>query len=266
MVLCFNKSMPIIDPTSVSSIIEDVATQFILPRFQSLASAEVREKGPGDLVTVADTEAEAALTSRLGALLPGSRVVGEEAVSADAGVLKSLEGSDPVWIIDPVDGTANFVKGSRRFAVIVALVVKGETVHGWIHDPLAGRTTVGERGAGVWRDGRRLTLDPAGPLASMTGAGIAHRYPALSARVGRLLCQGSAAHDYLDLVDNRLQFACFSRLYPWDHAAGVLLHAEAGGYGALLDGSPYRPVSSAGVMLLAPDRDSWERLAFLLGA
>lgn len=257
--------MPIIDPSRVATILAEVSADIILPRFQSLASGEVREKGPGDLVTIADTEAEAALTHRLGSLLPHSRVVGEEAVAADGKVLHRLDGADPVWILDPVDGTANFVKGSKRFAVIVALVVEGRTVQGWIHDPLAGRTTIAERGAGVWRDGQRLGIAPPGALAGMIGAAGYRGTARLAAEVGGLLCQGSAAHDYLDLIDNKLQFAYFRRLHPWDHAAGVLLHAEAGGYNALLDGQPYRPVPSPGSILLAPDRPSWDRLAQLIG-
>ncbi|PKU25689.1 inositol-1-monophosphatase [Telmatospirillum siberiense] len=254
------------DPLRVATILGEISAEVILPRFQKLASGDVREKGPGDLVTIADTEAEAVLTRRLGALLPSSRVVGEEAVSADAKVLGHLDGEDPVWILDPVDGTANFVKGSKRFAVIVALVVAGRTMQGWIHDPMAGRTTIAEQGGGVWRDGRRLGIAAAGALAGMTGAAGYRGTARLAAEVGGLLCQGSAAHDYLDLVDNKLQFAYFRRLHPWDHAAGVLLHAEAGGYNALLDGQAYRPVPTPGSILLAPDRPSWDRLAQLIGA
>jgi fructose-1,6-bisphosphatase/inositol monophosphatase family enzyme len=72
--------------------------------------------------------------------------------------------------------------------------------------------------------------------------------------------QRSAGHDYLGLVENRLQFAFFRRLHPWDHAAGVLLHAEAGGFSALMNGQPYRPIPSRDGLLLAPDEGLWHRL------
>ncbi|MDR3440170.1 inositol monophosphatase family protein [Telmatospirillum sp.] len=252
--------MPIIDPNTVTAILRDVAQEVILPRFKRLADTDIREKKPGDLVTIADTEAEAALTRRLSDLLPGCKVVGEEAVATDPSVLENLTGDDPVWILDPVDGTANFVKGRRLFAVIVALVVKGRTVQGWIHDPLSGRTTVAELGAGTWQDAERLRIVHKGALAAMQGA-AGYRYgDGLARAVGRLICQGSAAHEYLGLVENRLQFAFFRRLHPWDHAAGVLLHSEAGGYSALLNGSPYRPVPSTEGILLAPDQRSWDQL------
>ena len=167
---------------------------------------------------------------------------------------------------DPIDGTANFVKGRNHFAVIVALVVEGRTVQGWIHDPLTGRTATAEQGAGAWRDGERLRIIAAGPLSAMSGSAGYRHGKALAAAVGRLICQGSAAHDYLSSVENRLQFAHFRRLHPWDHAAGVLMHSEAGGYGALLNGQPYRPLPSSESILLAPDRQLWKQLRSLVGS
>ncbi len=257
--------MSIVDPLLVAAILREVAAEIILPRYRSLAAGDVREKNPGDLVTVADVEAEAALSRRLSDLLPGSRVVGEEAVSLDAKVLDRLREDGPVWILDPIDGTANFVKGSERFAVIVALVMAGRTVQGWILDPLSGRTTIAERGAGTWRHGERLQVVPPGPLAAMSGAGY-RRNKQLASAVRKIVSQGSAAHDYLDLVGNRLQFAYFTRLHPWDHAAGVLLHGEAGGYSALLTGQAYRPLPSEDGILLTPDQASWEQLRRLVAA
>jgi fructose-1,6-bisphosphatase/inositol monophosphatase family enzyme len=261
----FQQDMPSVDPLRIAAILSEVSAEIILPRFNSLADGEVREKHPGDFVTIADVEAEAALVRRLGDLLAGSRVVGEEAASADATVLGHLEGEGPVWIVDPIDGTSNFVKGRKTFAVIVALVMEGRTLQGWIHDPLSGTTTTAERGAGVWRDGTRLHIDCKGPLSSMSGS-VGYRYGRqLADAVHRLVCQGSGAHDYLNLVENRLQFAYFRRLHPWDHAAGVLMHGEAGGYSALLDGQPYRPLPSDRGLLLAPDQEAWQQLRSLIG-
>ncbi|MBV8535357.1 MAG: inositol monophosphatase, partial [Alphaproteobacteria bacterium] len=97
-----------IAPEDVALIIRRVAEEQVLTRFRRLADHEIREKAPGNLVTIADTEAELALTSALMALLPGSLVVGEEAVALDPAVLDQLAGDEPVWIIDPVDGTMNF--------------------------------------------------------------------------------------------------------------------------------------------------------------
>jgi fructose-1,6-bisphosphatase/inositol monophosphatase family enzyme len=243
---------------TVASIIGEAAAEEILPRFNHLSAGQIREKRPGELVTEADTEAERVLTRRLGDLLPGSSVVGEEAVAADPALLRALEGQGAVWIVDPVDGTANFAKGNARFAVIVALVRDGVTVAGWIFDPLSDRMITAERGSGAWAGSQRLSVLPAAPLAQLTGSvKRSGRLSALVAKTGR---KGSAAHDYIDLVTGRLHFAHYNRLMPWDHAAGVLIHAEAGGHAALTDGRLYRPRAEDGCLLLAPSRESWASL------
>ena len=251
------------DPLAVAEVIREVAQAEILPRFRHLRPEQIREKAPGQIVTDADTAAEALLVRRLAGLVPAA-AVGEEAVAADPGLLAALETDGPDWVVDPVDGTGNFVAGDPRFAVIVALVVAGTTVMGWLHDPVANRTVIAEQGQGAWLGGERLTVLPEVPLAEM--AGSVRRHPALAARVAAVGRRGSAAHDYLDLVTGQLHFAHFRRLMPWDHAAGVLVHAEAGGHGALTDGSPYRPVALPGsALLLAPGRRSWDELNALIG-
>jgi fructose-1,6-bisphosphatase/inositol monophosphatase family enzyme len=231
-----------------------------------LADQDIREKHPGDFVTVADTEAELLLSKRLCALLPGSVVVAEEACAADHRTLRHLAAEAPVWVLDPIDGTGNYIKGNKRFAMIAALVVKGRTVQGWIHDPISGRTAVAEDGAGSWCDGHRLGISVQGGLGTLCGS-VGPRFRGrLAEAVGSLMWQRSAAHDYLALLDHILQFAYFHRLHPWDHAAGVLLHTEAGGYSALLSGTPYAPMPTREALLLAPDRALWSQLRPLLDA
>lgn len=254
------------DLDRVSSVIREVAESDILPYFRQLAEGQVREKtGPTDLVTVADEAAERALTSRLAGLLPGSVVVGEEAASADPAVLDRLSGDAPVWVIDPVDGTLNFAAGRPTFAVIVALVQGGRTVAGWIHDPCGRRTAVAAVGEGAWMDGRRLRVAAPAPPSAMRGAAsmwfcaeeTGRRIKAGLAGMGGHVSLLSAAHEYLCLIGGETHFSLYHRLMPWDHAAGVLLHAEAGGHSALVDGTPYRPVLTGGSLLMAPDEASW---------
>ena len=109
-----------IDVDRITKIIKETADEEVLPRFQKLNEGEVSEKAHGEVVTIADTETERVLTERLAAALPGSHVVGEEAVSEDPRVMDLLEGPEPVWIIDPIDGTSNFAGGKPVFAVMVA--------------------------------------------------------------------------------------------------------------------------------------------------
>lgn len=256
------------DMDRVTSIITEVAAAEILPRFRRLEEADVRMKGPGDIVTIADEAAERELTRRLTDLLPGSTVIGEEAYAADAKVLGRVFEDAPVWIIDPVDGTQNFASGKAVFAVMVALVRRGDTVAGWIHDPVGNRTATAALGSGAWLAGDRLSVATPAPLAESTGA-IKNRFfdrrmrDAMEEKKGALretfdlYCAG---HEYLRLATGEAHFALYRRMMPWDHAPGVLIHREAGGYGARLNGLPYSATETEGGLLLAPDRDSWRTL------
>ena len=97
------------DIDRVTRLIEEAAAAEVMPRFRKLAAHDVRGKAPGDLVTIADEAVEARLTPALTALLPGSIVIGEEAAAADPNLLDRLFDDSPAWIIDPVDGTANYI-------------------------------------------------------------------------------------------------------------------------------------------------------------
>lgn len=256
--------MSLVDPQLVTNIVAEVAAGVILPRFRRLDAAEIEEKNPGDLVTIADREAEQRLTELLPPLLKRSEVVGEECVSADPRRAASLHGDKPVWVVDPIDGTSNFVRGNQNFAVIVALVWKQETVQGWIYDPLLGQMTYAVKGEGTWCAGTRRTIPPRA-VEGMAGSVARRDYERLH-RHGLTVRQiGSAAHEYLALLDGSLHFSCYRRLNPWDHAAGVLMIQEAGGKAALLGGGTYRPVPQSGnALLMAPDEDSWDELKDLL--
>src|SRR5690606_6840874 len=109
--------------SAVARAVADVAAAEVMPRWRNLGAGDIAHKtGPDDLVTVADKAAEFALTARLAALLPGSTVVGEEAVAADPTVMQRLSEPGPVWVIDPIDGTAAFATGEPNFTLMVALV------------------------------------------------------------------------------------------------------------------------------------------------
>jgi fructose-1,6-bisphosphatase/inositol monophosphatase family enzyme len=258
----------LIDIEKVRALIEAAAAEEIVPRFGKLAAEDVREKAPNDLVTVADLAMERRLTPALASLLPGSTVVGEEAVFDDAQILDRLDQEAPVWLIDPVDGTTNFTEGRPMIAVIVALVQRGRTIAGWIHDPLGGATATVEQGAGAWLGGGRLRVAPPTDLPAMIGAlnfkyfpdALRERLKARRDRVTAVRPLFCAGQEYLRLARGQVHFAQFWRIKPWDHAAGVLLHREAGGHGARLDGAAYRPTDREGGLLLSSDAASWRAL------
>lgn len=261
-----------IDPSAVADIVRRICAEEMLPRFRDLAAHEIREKSPGDPVTVVDEACEARLTEALTALLPGSLVVGEEGTAADPSLLDRIAGSDPVWIIDPLDGTRNFSRGIDRFASIVALSVAGETVFGCIHDPIRDVTGLTERGQGAWIGDRRLAVGPPTP-ANQTAMIVTesmwprHRRPALERLKRAFGVQrgfACAGLEYLHLADGASDIAVPAKLMPWDHAAGVLMYQEAGGHPAMVDGSAYAPTRIEGILILAPDPSVWNQAADLL--
>ena len=247
-----------VNPDDVSRIIRQAAEIEILPRFRDLSNTQIWEKEPGSIVTEADIAAEKYLHRELTKILPGT-LVGEEATAADPTVLDAL-GRDPVvWIIDPVDGTKNFSKGKPRFAVIVALVMNGETQMGWIYDPVTDRMVHAVKGQGAWCGKQRLTVPTDGPIKHMKGS--AHFQSPLVPHVAEVGRSGSTGHDYIDLATRALDFAYFNRMYPWDHAAGILIHSEAGGVSKHVDGTEYRPVPvDVNPVIAAPAPQSWKEL------
>jgi fructose-1,6-bisphosphatase/inositol monophosphatase family enzyme len=262
------------DPELVTKIIRETAETEILPRFQRLSEGDISEKSPGGLVTIADIKAEKVLSQRLTNVLQGSVAIGEEGVAADIKTLNFLSDDNPVWIIDPVDGTHNFAHNVPCFAVIVCLVKKGETVAGWIHDPITNTTLSGERGAGAWdqsgdlngEGAKRVHLEPAKSINQMIGSlkqSARHKLDerraggetGLPSIIKRYRCVG---REYMDLARGKFDFASYSgTLKPWDHAAGIMIYKEAGGLDAMLGtGNPYQVENRLiqGEVMLAPNQ------------
>jgi len=252
------------DLTRVEALIREVAAAEILPRFRRLGEGDIREKQPGQLVTVADEEAERRLSAGLSSILRGSIVVGEEGVAAEPSRLDALWGKAPVWVVDPIDGTQNFSEGSPVFATMVALIENRETLSAWIYDPIADRMAVAEKGAGASLNGIRLHIAPPPPIAEMVGRLGGKTARKLKGHIGAGAYLRCAAHEYLQLVTGEIHFALYRRLFPWDHAPGELIVREAGGYAAYLDDRPYRAGDIHASLLLAPDRASWEALRVLI--
>ncbi|MGV9760367.1 inositol monophosphatase family protein [Streptomyces tricolor] len=234
----------------VEEAVRKAAAAEILPRFRRLAAHEVdRKSGPHDLVTDADRLAELRLTEDLGALLPGSLVVGEEAVHANPAVYEALQGDDPVWIVDPVDGTRQFVHGDDGFCTLVALAHRGAVIASWTYAPAREQFATAVRGQGAHLDGQRLFAGPPAPGRDLV---VATSHPDYTTdeqkRALRALWTdglaprpcGSAGLEYLAVARGEVDAVAFSWEAAWDHAAGLLLVEEAGGAHLTLSGEPFR--------------------------
>ena len=222
---------------------KDVAAQVITPRFRSLAEGEVMEKNPGDLVTVADREAEELITAALAADTPDALVVGEEATEFDPALLTRLAASPHAFVVDPIDGTKNFVHGRADHAVMIAELRDGASVRAWIWQPEHGVSWVAEAGAGVERNGVAFTRpapssDPAEMRGGTSRRGLRQQMrPTLPRVTETVWCCGV---DYPMLAAGDLDFLVYGPPKPWDHAPGTLIVTELGGTCRLLDGQDFR--------------------------
>lgn len=266
--------------TEIATVLRDASRAEILPRFRRLAAGEVRSKSsPIDLVTDADEAAERRITAELERRYPGCVVVGEEACAVDASLLDRLLGADLAFVVDPVDGTANFAAGVPLFGCMAAAIRRGEVVAAWIHDPLGDDTAIALRGEGAWieaPDGHRADLKVARPVpvhqmtAAVSWTWMSEPYRSrITQRLSRLASGVQfrcAAHEYRLVASGGAHIVVYNRLMPWDHLPGWLLHREAGGYSARFDGSAYRAEHRDGGLIAAPDEASWhEAREALLG-
>jgi fructose-1,6-bisphosphatase/inositol monophosphatase family enzyme len=256
----------------VRELMERAAGEALLPNYQRLTAAEVREKSPDELVTTADLESEAILSAGLATILSGAAIVGEEAAHADPDLVARL-GEGLCWIVDPLDGTGNFAHGSGPFGIIVALSFHGIAVGGWILDPVSGRFCSAALGQGAW-----VGDDRASVALVERGRPIAALSPLLRSRPGRfeqvserltpthdlVEIPRCAAEHYPAMVLGAADLTIYERTLAWDHAAGVLLLQEAGGHCARLDGSSYRVDDGRTGLLVASSKQRWDEASWLL--
>ena len=260
-----------IDTEKVADIIRHVAATEVLPRFNRLGKGDIREKHPGDFVTIADEVSEKLLSAALMQLLPGSTVVGEEAVSKDDSVLDRFNTDQPVWVIDPIDGTYNFAHGRSKFGILVALVKNGVTQYGWVYDAPGDRMAIAVKGGGATINGKKAVIrDSAQNLSDMVGMGggaQAWHFEVLNGTIKEMMNVRSSLHDFLNLAAGDVDFVVhINKVTPWDHSATVLLAEEAGAFVALTpEEIPFAPYMLRPCMLIgAPDKKRWEMLAAAL--
>jgi myo-inositol-1(or 4)-monophosphatase len=199
---------------------------------EGTVSAETTKSSPTDVVTALDRASEALVARRLGELRPGDGLLGEEGSDS--------AGSTGVrWIVDPLDGTVNFLYRLPNWAVSIAAEVHGEVVAGVVHAPALGTTYSATRGGGAFRDGVALTgseVTTLGGALVATGFGYTvARRTAQAAVLTRVVPQvrdirrmGAASLDLCAAAEGIVDAYYERGLKPWDHAAGGLVAAEAG--------------------------------------
>lgn len=232
---------------AVGQLMRETAQSTLIRHYQNLATRDVTSKAADDVVTIADTESEVLLAQGLAGILPEAAIVGEEAAHADPAVLDHLSDS-LCWIIDPLDGTNNFAAGKPPFGILLALAERGETIAGWIYDPLTDRLCHAHRGKGAWVNGERIAARPTGQTPPVAAISLVFADPKRRAALLEHIAPHytlvdiprCAAEQYPRIGLGVNDLSLFERTLAWDHAAGVLFLNEAGGKAARPDGSPYR--------------------------
>ncbi|UOX84754.1 inositol monophosphatase [Amycolatopsis sp. FBCC-B4732] len=227
-----------VDESLLKSVAEQVATEaaeLVREAWDGMANgrsvAVGTKSADTDVVTAVDHESERLVRARLAALRPDDEVLGEEG--------GGVAGDGVTWVVDPIDGTVNFLYGLPWFAVSVAAQVGGESVAGAVVEPVSGRVWTAARGQGAYLDGRRLTVSAPSRLElTLVGTGFAYaaerrtrqsRFAAeLLGRVRDIRRNGAASLDLCAVAAGWLDAYVEHGLHRWDWAAGALIAAEAG--------------------------------------
>jgi len=227
----------------------------LLKDFGEVENLQVSTKGPGDFVSRADKAAEAMIKEELMHARPSYGFLGEEG--------QEIEGEDPTrrWIVDPLDGTTNFLHGLPHWAVSIALEHKGQIVAGVVYDPTKDEMFYAEKGGGAWLNESRLRVSGRHRMFESifaTGLPFAGRadLPETLQDLARILptCAGvrrfgAAALDLAYVAAGRYEGFWERGLHSWDIAAGVIIVREAGGIVEPL--SPAGDIMSDGQMICA---------------
>ncbi|MEU0879822.1 inositol monophosphatase family protein [Lentzea sp. NPDC005914] len=197
-----------------------------------------------DVVTAADRASEQLVRTRLSELRPGEPILGEEEGGPDGGIAEGL-----TWVVDPIDGTVNYLYGIPWYSVSIAAQLDGESVAGAVVEPSTGRVWTAARGHGAFLDGTPLHVSATTDLSlSLLGYGFAYRperrqrqadtWAAMSTRVRDLRRAGAASLDLCSVAAGRLDAYAEHGLGRWDWAAGGLIASEAGAVVRLPGSSP----------------------------
>ena len=218
------------------------AAKGLVRDFGEVENLQVSMKGPGDFVTAADRRSEDILRQELSRVRPGYGFLMEES--------GEIPGSDDQhrWIVDPLDGTTNFLHGLPLFAISIGLAREGQIVAGLVYNPANDELFTAERGKGAFLNDQRLRVAGRKLLAdAVVACALPHPsrgdvertekgHHAAQAKVAGLRRFGAASLDLAWVAAGRLDAYWERSLSPWDIAAGVILVREAGGYVTDLDG------------------------------
>lgn len=236
-----------INNEQIKSILFEVSKEFILPKFKNLKSEEIQFKNNRDLVTEVDLAVEEKLNNILCSLLPNSLFVGEEKFSLNSKIFDCYKQNQYCWTVDPIDGTANFVNGKEKFAIMVALTFSDQIIQSWIYKPLTEEICSALLGEGTFINDEKIIITNNRNISEASGS-ISSKYwnetfdlkmKEIRPKFKHVKSYGCIGFEYLEIATNIRDFAILSNLSPWDHIPGILIVREAGGFDIHFDKTPY---------------------------
>ena len=251
------------DVNQIGAVVADVSNRVAIPKYKKLLPDEISEKARNDYVTSVDFEIQNDLINVLEEHYPESIFISEEMPQQySAEDIKELSKSQHVWIIDPLDGTANFIEGNPNFRTAVALIKNGVPVASWIHSPLDNETLCALSGRGAWelRAGQEINVSQNNPR-TVEVLDVNSNVKEIFNDEYKLKNLYSRSATYGAMAQGKIDGAVFTKeLLWWDHIPGTLLHREAGGVNGMINGEQYDLQTTSRNLLSANSPTMWRDL------
>ena len=251
----------------VSGLIRAVSDNLIMSRFQSIH--DIRnlgiEKNKKEIVTSADIDSERFLTAGLQQIMPSANILSEEIARIQPQIKQMLfdNNAHEIFIVDPLDGSNNYLNGKKEFAVAVSFMKDSEIEAAWIYLPYYKTMLCGDE-RGVFLNGKKIMLSNSPYIIEKIETNQSF-VPFLPDKYTPV-CSNSCSYAYYSLISGKTDAVVFKKnLLPWDHTAGTFLYQKAGGYSACVDGRPYSPKNLLyNTLILAQNKQLWNQLFYQL--
>ncbi len=253
-----------IDIQKISTMLIEHCNEYIMPLYKNLNEAQIHKKGKNnDIVTDADENMERQLSLNLTQYLKNSQILGEETYAKSPETAENLKSDNYIWVIDPLDGTRNFINGKKEFCSMLALVKNAEVQAAWIYTPLQEQMIMAEKNCELTdQNGSVIDLKKVetietenmvgqinfGMVGESRRANLQHLAERHYKNLDKVFCVG---YDFSGLCLNQRHFSAYRYLWWWDHIPGVFLLQQAGGSIKQVGGEDYSAIKPARNLIVA---------------
>ncbi len=248
----------------IENLIRNVGDQCIYPYFNNLREEDISFKqSKSDPVSIADKKAEKLLQKGLLSILPESFFIGEELFEERPKILDYLKQNDvPVWVVDPIDGTNNFVSGCEGFGIMIGLIFAGEIGSSWFYEICTKRMTILHKGSSITVNGKSLKRSSfcKKPFTGKIGRKLfqyskVQNIKATSSDIIMDIAKQPSIITYHDILTGDLDFLIFKLTYPWDHLPGIALVSTNGAIFSRWNGEPFQLTDIHEGLVVARNRE-----------